>query len=329
MQITDIAECHTRHLDAHHRLLVAVADGNVWAVTLPSLCQRARGAGIHQIVLERLSCDAVQWLYQLPGVQSIECTLAGLTSHTFMRSCVTPTTLIVSTLDIIESKMQCDESLELNELEGEQSTCTMWLHSQEPTHNELLQSLFPEMADCASMTAILQGDLDGSVRFCLVRHCCKATDRTKVSVAGSGTLLQLDQPVQAIVPFTSLTELPASTEQDTKTGKMPGIDALLLLGAEGLVKIVHSRRDCSIDAVAPSLKRLGIDHAVQSLAFVSHLRVFLGCSNGSAFVFRVSDVLVQAQLEDGKDVSSDRTICVEKLLFQPVRLSLSLLICAV
>ncbi|EGZ28120.1 hypothetical protein PHYSODRAFT_476611, partial [Phytophthora sojae] len=173
--------------EERHKILVSAADGNVWEVTLPAKLQPGVSVLTGDLLLERSSSECgggmVQWFCQLPGVQSIEHASAGsgLTSLTLIRSLVTPSTLIVSTRGSPGSKLQRHQSLELDEIEGEQSTCTLCLNSQDSRH-----------------AAILQGDLDGWVRFSLIRYRSGKGDVAKASVIRSGALVRLDQPVQMI-----------------------------------------------------------------------------------------------------------------------------------
>ena len=228
---------------------------------------------------------------------------------------MTPSTLIASTRRSFESKLHSYQSLELTDLEGEQSTCSLCLHSQDPRYTKLLERLFPEVVNDADGAAIVQGDLDGSVRFSLIRHSYTEKDGTKVSVICSGTLFELDQPVQMVIPFASA---PCSPSQSS-AASTSAYDALLFLGSRGRVQAILSRRDCSVDTVSVPSKKLEIRHAVQSLAFISGLGAFILCSNGSAFVFRSNDVLVQSQVEVPQVMGNDHAICVEKMNFQPVR----------
>ncbi|CAI5725668.1 unnamed protein product [Peronospora effusa] len=321
--ITDVVDYENNYSEARHQLLIAVADGNVWVVTLPTSLQSGTGPlPLIEIVLERSCRESLepvmaQWFYQLPGIQSIQCTRAGLTSFTLMRSLVTPTTLIVRISEASESKLQRYQSLELDNLEGEQSTCSLYLNGQEPRYRGLLTTLFPDVTNSTGVIAILQGDLDGSVRFSLVSYPCKEGDVTKVSVICSGTLVELDQPVQMIVPFNSCNPMTPSSEENVATGSSTVFNALLLVGTRGRVEVIHSRSGCSIKTLPVALKKLELGYAVQSLAFVDSLKVFVFCSNGSAFVFRGNDVIRKAQLEDLQARSNGRRICAEKMLFQP------------
>ncbi|EEY65760.1 uncharacterized protein PITG_03284 [Phytophthora infestans T30-4] len=183
--ITDVADYGSHHSEdgeARQKILVSAADGNVWVVTLPSHLQPIVRTVTRELLLERSSSNSddgtVQWFCQLPGVQSVDHSPAGSgqSSLTLMRSLVTPSTLIVSTHRRSESTLQSHQSLELDEIEGEQSTCTFCL------------------------ITILQGDLDGSVRFILVHYPNTKGDGTKASVVRSGKLLRLCEPVQMIVP---------------------------------------------------------------------------------------------------------------------------------
>ncbi|ETO66396.1 hypothetical protein F444_16433, partial [Phytophthora nicotianae P1976] len=317
--ITDVADYgghHSEHGEARHKLLVSTADGNVWVVTLPGHLQ----LGVtRELLLERSSCEnddkSVQWFCQLPGVQSVSHIPAGpgLSSLTLMRSLVTPTTLIVSTYGSSGSKLQRHQSLELGELEGEQSTCTLCLNDQMANHCGLLRRLFPDVATDWGVTAILQGDLDGYVRFSLVHYPNKKRGGVKASVIRSGMLLRLGEPVQMIVPFSS--SATTSSEGNGATATSQVFDALLVLGARGRIRIVEVKKSCSVEALSGSVKKLELGCAVQSLVFVYRLAVFAFCSTGSAFVCRSTDLLSQAQsidsnaptsLSDGSNVSTEK-----------------------
>jgi hypothetical protein len=317
--IVDVSDyslcCSTDASAAKNKLLVATADGSVWVVALPSQLRPGTGRRVtSEVVLDRSlggSAGAVvQWFCQLPGVQSAQhvSAVSGLTSLTLMRSVVTPSTLIVSTRTSAKSKRQQHESLELDDVEGEQSTCTLCLNSKDVRHGELLKGLFPDVASGVAVAAILQGDMDGVVRFALVRYPCGKGDIGKALVVRSGTLVRLDQPVQMVVPFSS---------SESNGTALTAFNALLVIGTQGEASIVEP----VTDGFPAPLKKLEFGHPAQSLAFVSSLAAFVYCSSGSAFVCRVSD-LAKAQ-----DAGSESTIkgCAEKLPLQPVRLLETLL----
>lgn len=235
-----------------------------------------------------------------------------------MGSVVTPSTLIVSTRGSSKSKLQRHQSLELDEIEGEQSTCTLCLNSQEMRYRGLLQSLFPEVVNYSAVAAILQGDLDGQVRFCLVRYPSAKGDAAKASVIRSGTLLRLDEPVQMIIPFMSF--VPPTPLLEGNQISTSGFDALLVLGTRGKMGIVELKDGYSADNLPVSFRQLGLGRVVQSLLFVNSVAAFVFCSEGSAFVFRSADLLAKAQAAElkGNNASSDGCmICAEKLPVQP------------
>ncbi|KAL4152227.1 hypothetical protein PRNP1_009161 [Phytophthora ramorum] len=328
--IADVRGYHCNESEAGEtrlKLLVAVADGNVWIVTLPGQFQPEVGVMTSELVLERSfnsgsDGGCVQWFCQVPGVQSTEHVPAGsgLSSLTLLRSLVTPTMLIVSTLGKSESTLQRHQSLELDEIEGEQSTCTFCLNSRDLSHSEMLKKLFPEVMNYAGMTAVLQGDLDGCVRFSLVQYPCVKGDIAKASVIRSGILLQLDQPVQMIVPFSSSvspTLLPGSNEAVPSSLVF---NTLLVLGTRGQLGIVDLERGSPAETLPVSVKRLEIGRAVQSLTFLNSLAVCIYCSSGSAFVCRSTDLLVKAQhahAEANGTLNDGTRVCGGKLPLQP------------
>ncbi|RLN97673.1 hypothetical protein BBJ28_00002547 [Nothophytophthora sp. Chile5] len=224
--------------DSRHKLLIAVADGNVWMATLPTRSQLGMGAMTRELVLEHGTSEptpsaftmdlsgplitptqcfdaaddvpmherhtrkdlsatgSVERFYTLPGIQSVEYVpgVAGSPSLTLMRSLITPSTLVMSARGSSFGNGELQQtSLELDSIEGDQSTCTLCLNGQEATHRSLLAWLFPSLTDVASTVAILQGDLDGSVRFALVR-LPSGQDIPNATAFQSGTLLALGQP---------------------------------------------------------------------------------------------------------------------------------------
>ncbi|KAG4063924.1 hypothetical protein JG687_00000075 [Phytophthora cactorum] len=326
VSITDVSEYGNHHSEggeARPKLLVSAADGNVWVVTLPGQLHAGVGVVTHELLLERSSSESdggtVQWFCQLPGVRSVDHTPAGsgLASLTLMRSLVTPSTLIVSTHGRPESTLQRHQSLELDELEGEQSSCTLCLNGQVASHYGLLKCLFPDVANDSGVAAILQGDVDGCVRFSLVHYPSKKGDNTKASVVRSRTLLRLGEPVQMIVPFSSIVPTPPSSEGNDAADVF---DALLVLGARGRIGVVELKNSCSVGALPVSMKTLELGRAVQSLVFVSSLAAFVFCSSGSAFVCRGIDILAKAQFADSEattTLSDGSNISTEKLPLQP------------
>ncbi|KAG1703119.1 hypothetical protein DVH05_008031 [Phytophthora capsici] len=320
--ITDVAEHSVNSAGTDAQVLISTADGNVWIVMLPGHLQPGTDVVGRQLLLER-PCNgrndgSVRWFCQLPGVQSVSYTVAGsgMTTLTLMTSLVTPSTLIVSIHDNPSSKLQRHQSLELDEIEAEQSTCVFCLNSQVEKHTGLLKSLFPDVVKHASVAAILQGDLDGYVRFSLVVYPTPKGDIAKASVIRSGTLLQLGEPVQMIVPFATFDPSDADS-----TAAVPQLfDALLVLGTRGRVMVVDLKNGCPVEALPMSLKKMELGRAVQSLVFVSRLAVFIFCSNGVAFVCRVTYLLRKAQLADPEarvSFGNASNISAEKLPFQP------------
>ncbi|GMF11676.1 unnamed protein product [Phytophthora lilii] len=186
-------------------------------------------------------------------------------------------------------------------------------------HTLLLASLFPEVKQDAGVVAILQGDLDGWVRFSLVQYPIVKGDAAKASVIRSGTLLQLDQPVQMIVPFLSSAQPAPSTEVGDVATSLPMFDALLVLGTRGRVGIVDLKNGCPMGIFPISLKTLEIGCAVQTLICVSSLAMLIYCASGSAFVCRGTDLLAKAQpfeLDEKRSVDDTFTACAEKLPLQ-------------
>ncbi|GMF15849.1 unnamed protein product [Phytophthora fragariaefolia] len=315
--------------EVRHRILVAAADGNVWSVTLPSKLQPGVGVLTGELLLERSSSESdggtVRWFCQLPGVQSIEHMPAGsgLTSLTLMRSIVTPSTLIVNTRGSTESMLQRHQSLELDEIEGEQSTCTLCLSSQEPTHSVLLARLFPDAVNLAGMAVILQGDLDGCVRFSIVHYPCEKGGIAKVSVIRSGALVRLDQPVQLIAPFTTYASPTLSSEDCNSevTASLLAFDALVVLGTHGQIGIVDLRSPRHVETIPVPLKQLEIGCAAQSLVFVSNLELCIYCSGGRAFVCRVIDLIATGKDRCAHPKTIDSHVgFAEKLPLPPVPL---------
>ncbi|KAK1948319.1 hypothetical protein P3T76_000609 [Phytophthora citrophthora] len=326
MPITDVTEHSNDPAEMDPQVSVSTADGNVWIVSLPGHLQSRAGAVCRELLLERPSSGnndgSVQWFCQLPGVQSVHYT-PGLTALTLMRSLVTPSTLIVSERGSSRSKLQRHQSLELDEIEGEQSTCVLCLNSHVEKHTGILKSLFPDVEKYTDVAAILQGDLDGCVRFSLVHFPTSKGKIAKASVIRNGTLLQLGEPTQMIIPFTTFNP----SEADNVALVPQLFDALLILGARGRVGIVDLKTGCSVEALPVSLKTMELRCSVQSLVFVSSLAAFIFCSNGVAFVCRVTDLLAKAQLADAESSASigdTSKVYAEKLPFQPgvVRLAI-------
>ncbi|KAF4047235.1 hypothetical protein GN244_ATG00369 [Phytophthora infestans] len=327
--ITDVADYGSHHSEdgeARQKILVSAADGNVWVVTLPSHLQPIVRTVTRELLLERSSSNSddgtVQWFCQLPGVQSVDHSPAGSgqSSLTLMRSLVTPSTLIVSTHRRSESTLQSHQSLELDEIEGEQSTCTFCLISQVTSHRGLLRGLFPDVVINAGVVAILQGDLDGSVRFILVHYPNTKGDGTKASVVRSGKLLRLCEPVQMIVPFSSSVPLTHSSEGEKENASTDMFDALLVLGARGKIGVVELKNSCSMERLPVSITRLELGSAVQSLVFIRKLAVFVFCSRGSAFVCRGADILAKSHFVESEATTTVRNgfiVSSEKLPFRP------------
>ncbi|POM67121.1 Hypothetical protein PHPALM_16929 [Phytophthora palmivora] len=322
--ITDIADYGKDHSETRYKILVSGVDGNVWVVTMPDRFHP--GVITRELLLERSSIGsndgAVQWFCQQPGVQSVDFTPAGsgLTSLTLMRSVVTPTTLIVSSRGNSESKLQRHQSLELDKIEGEQSTCTLCLSSQVERHSGLLKSLFPDVVNYTRVVAILVGDLDGYVRFSLVQCSSMNGDAAKTSVVRNGTLLQLGEPVQIIVPFTCSEPSIPSLKGHEPTLSSPVFDALLVVGTRGRLGVVELKNGILRETLPVPVSKLEIGCAVQSLVYANSLGAFVFCSSGSAFVFKRTDLLAKAHPTDSEakiPFINDNSISAEKLPLQP------------
>lgn len=251
------------------------------------------------LTLSREKCHlvtcAVKWLLCLPGIQSIYHVPSS--SVTVCTSAITPTTLV--------SNVTATQTLlELEELEGYQSTALICLQGQGQRYELLLQWMFPE-ADLKSKVVLLQGDMDGCVRYCIVN----ARGKSLSSQHHSGKLVALDEPIHSIIPF-----------QSQKSVSNDSLNALLVVGASGRVKFLAKSEDIAPSSHHKHHHQTELGASVDCIAYVETVDCFIYCSRGDVFAVRAQELSGRAsEIHKSPAASYASNTMTTKLPFPAVR----------
>lgn len=230
----------------------------------------------------------IETLSDVAGVQSVrqsgDCTVCT--------SVLAPTTLLFAS-----SESSALLPVEVEALEAEQSTCVVALQSSDSAlARALVQWLAPSASsstDAPALLLVLQGDVDGAVRYYV-------TSRTTSAAQGSahgtelpltGTLVELREPIQWIVPFASSSSTTSRSRYGVLVVGVRGSGRLLLRRAD----LRGSPTDSASAAGADDDLELSFEAPVQSIAYIASLDCVVYCVRGVVHAFRLSDVLSQSQ----------------------------------
>lgn len=213
----------------------------------------------------QVSC-AAKWLLCVPGIQSI---------HHVPSSTVTVCTSVITPTTLVFNITATPTLLELEELEGNQSTTVICLHGQDQRYKVLLETLFPD-ADLKSKMVILQGDIDGCVRYCIVNARGKSLSSQQHQ---SGKIAALDEPIHSIVPF-----------QSRNSVSNTALDALLVVGASRRVTCLAKPGDKSSSSHYIRHQQTALGTPVDCIAYVEALGYFVYCSRGDVFAVQVQEL---------------------------------------
>lgn len=259
------------------------------------------------------SCH-VERLFRIPGVQSVrqsgDCTVCT--------SVVTPSTLVWGCA-AANAKFHSPQThdpvlIELDELEAEQSTCAVAFHSDDGDRARVLvKELLPSDTLSSSRLGdswllVLQGDMDGSVRYTLApdaRSRSQTVESDGATGRRSGTLVEMGEPVQFIVPF-------ASTSSPRESS------GVLVVGASGRARLLlATNRPASVSA--PGIP-IAFETPVQSVVFVAAMDCFVYSSRGVVFGFRVCELIARCSSTSSSVPTTLHTHFSTKLPFSVVRL---------
>lgn len=325
------------------QLLVAVADGNIWLVTLPDSNHTSSGGGLAcQLWLQHASGAAglpfsagstglslsseltptqrfglpisqsrnpVKWLFRLSGAVGVEhvsmVDSSNPGSMIVLRSLVAPTTVVQWTPSIERPDDLSLQRVELDDLEGDQSTCTLSVHGSDKHYAPLLANLFPKTTDLRNTTFVFQGDADGTVRYAELRLASPDQSFSPFQLIGSGTIMTLGEPILAVMPFCAGTLA-------TTTANASVFDTLLVVGVRGQVAVFSTQLGAIEPAVqsttASRFRMLRLTSGcLQSVAFVEGIQALVFCSQGSLFACSGSELLALAARQ-----SSDPA-CLERI----------------
>lgn len=232
------------------------------------------------------SCH-VELFYRLPGVQSISHSRSGGDggSFTVFTSVVAPSTLVWWN-GSDGSKSNKTVEVELDELEAEQSTCVVVLDGRDQSNQALLQWLIPEETQVHASVVVLQGDVDGAVRFCVTSSAFGQAS----SPPRTGKLIDIGQPVQFVIPFSTA----AVASSHGARLPMDVVEGLLVVGVHGLAHLLATTADGTRRPHTfplDGLSSIQFPVPIQSMAFVRSLGCFIYCSRGATYACRASDLL--------------------------------------
>lgn len=339
------------------QLLVAVASGNLWLVTLPSSGQLSSRGGIAcQLWLQqspgllRLSStapsaglsplsagitptqfpgvltsqsgsDQVKLMHQVPGAVGIERVPLLTATVTVVRSVIAPTTVIFTAVAALasthgdEDDADLDLSIELDDLEGEQSTCSWSVHGSDTRFSGLLASLFSEDAGrVQDKLFVIQGDSDGCTRFAMLPLPFATQRPATLRVGSSGTLVEsIGEPVAAIIPFSTVAAVTAVHGESPRS-----CDALLVCGVNGRLAIFSStlseaNAGQSVQPKSRCFQRLQLcqGSAIQSIAVMQRLAVLVYCSQGTTSVCSCAELMTLACEHHG--AASANVVSVDRI----------------
>lgn len=241
---------------------------------------------------------AAKWLLCVPGIQSIY--YVPSSSVTVCTSAITPTTLVFNIT-------AAPTLLELDELEGDQSTAAICLHGHDQRYKVLLDWLFSG-ADLKSKVVVLQGDIDGCVRYCIVNARGKSLSGQQHQ---SGKIVDLDEPIHSVVPFQSRT-LVTST----------ALDALLVVGAFGSVTCLAKSEDKSPSSHHIRRQQTVLGTSIDCIAYVDALGCFVYCSRGDVFAVRAQELTgPSSETRESSTASYASNMISIKLPFLTVRMN--------
>lgn len=243
----------------------------------------------------------VERFCQVPGVQYV----VQCSDCTVCTSVIAPSTLVWKAGD-----KDAESIIELEELEAEQSTCVAAFRGDSSASQAILRWLFrnePAYADAKLL--LLQGDADGAVRYYVTSEQGQTATLATVQPPRSGTLLELGEPVQFIVPFSVSTTVGAGSDGARSSG-------LLIVGYKGHAHLLvldtkGSHRDSissSSSAAATTGVSVAFDAPVQSIVFVESLDCFVYCSQGAAYGFRASDLIYRSSSSEFVSSASSKRL---------------------
>lgn len=220
---------------------------------------------------------------QVPGVQYV------LQSG----DCIVCTSVIApSTLVWRAGSLQNGDSVtELEELEAEQSTCVAVFRGGDSGSRAILKWLFRDepAANAEASLLVLQGDMDGAVRYYITSQQggTTATATAAIQPPRSGTLLELGEPVQFIVSFSTSASISTTMSATTDSS---GSSGLLIVGCKGHARLLslgsHGDSSSSFAGIP-----LAFEAPVQSIVFVESLGCFAYCSSGVTYGIRALDLM--------------------------------------
>lgn len=304
--------------------------------TAPSAGLSSLSAGITPTQLSsslasQSSIKRARLMCQVPGAVGIEHVQLVGAAVAVVRSVVAPTTVIVNQWAAPagtgsgEDDMEHDTSIELDDLEGDQSSCSWSAHGSSKRFAGLLASLFPEDAEHLQDTLfVIQGDTDGCVRFATL-PVPREIDRSETLKLGrSGRLMEsIGEPIAAIIPFSTVTAPPA-----TPNGCLPNCDALLICGTHGRLAIfltavseASGNRPAQSHVRRYQRRQLCDGSTIQSIAVVHSLAVLVYCYQGSAFICSCADLMTFTNGQQGGADASAALVddSARKLPFPAVR----------
>ncbi|KAF1313153.1 hypothetical protein FI667_g17651, partial [Globisporangium splendens] len=312
--VVDVCAIRSSHDNdsVQRQLLVAVADGHIWRVTLPT---KPVGA-LHPLVLPQNATDAfstdpdacpMELVLTLPGVQTIaHHHRRNGSSIAVFTSILAPTTLVWSPPGHAVRNTNTAAAVELDALEAEQSTCALVLDGQQPVNHALLQWLSPETDSrhpTQASVLVLQGDVDGAVRFVLT-HMPRSDSSEQISnnvtasATCTGTLVDIGQRVQFIVPFSSVSGGSLSSN----------VHGILVVGADGCAYLIQqpplNKRHLPPALPLTGLPSVQLAAPIQLLVFVHWLGCFVYCARGTTYAFRASDVVLQRATKNNDEGKS-------------------------
>lgn len=251
---------------------------------------------------EHTASCRVERFCQVLGVQHVvqcgDCTVCT--------SVIAPSTLVWKA-----GGKDAESTIELEELEAEQSTCVAAFRGDSSASQAILKWLFhnkPAYANAKLL--VLQGDADGAVRYYVTSEQGQTATLATVQPPRSGRLLELGEPVQFIVPFSVSTTVGAGSDGARSSG-------LFIVGCKGRAHLLvldtkgpHGDSISSLSSAATTGVSVAFDASVQSIVFVESLDCFVYCSQGAAYGFRASDLIYRSYSSESVSSANSKQLVV-------------------
>jgi hypothetical protein len=153
---------------------------------------------------------------------------------------------------------------------------------------------------------VLQGDIDGAVRFVLTHiprtdTSGQLSNSVTASATCTGTLVEIRQRVQFIVPFSSASGASMANN----------VHGIFVVGVDGRAHLIQQpplgKHHRKVVLPLTGLSNVQLAAPIQSLVFLHWLGCFVYCARGATYAFRASDLVRQQASKGNNDDDASAT----------------------